>query len=296
MNSAPIALRLASGSVTPAQPVEEALLGVDGHERDLEVVAEGGDDLLALVLAHQPVVDEHAGQLVADRAVHEQRGDRRVDPAGEPADHAPVADLGADRGDLLVDDRGGAPGARRSRRCPRGTWSGPAARRACGRPRGGTGCRRGRARRPRPRRPATRSSDASAREARRRREDRVAVRHPARLLAPACRPAGGPCSRTVSCERPNSPTSAPSTRPPSVEHQRLHAVTDAEHRDPELEQLRVEPRRARRVHRRRAAGEDQALRRAPARPPRRRRGAAAARRTRRTRARGARSAASTGPP
>ena len=97
MNSAPIALRLASGSVTPGEPREEAVLGVDGDERHLEVVAEGGDDLLALVLAHQAVVDEHARELVADRAVHEQRGHRRVDAAGEPADHLAVADLGADR-------------------------------------------------------------------------------------------------------------------------------------------------------------------------------------------------------
>ena len=88
MNSAPIALRLASGSETPREPREEALLGVDRDERHLEVVAERGDHLVALVLAHQAVVDEHAGQLVADRAVDEQRGDRRVDPAGEPADHA----------------------------------------------------------------------------------------------------------------------------------------------------------------------------------------------------------------
>ena len=39
----------------------------------------------------------------------------------------------------------------------------------------------------------------------------------------------------------------------------LHAVTDAEHGDAELEQLAVQPRRARRVDRGRAAGEDQAL-------------------------------------
>ena len=36
------------------------------------------------------------------------------------------------------------------------------------------------------------------------------------------------------------------------EHERLHAVTDAEHGDAELQQLRVQLRRARRVHRRRA--------------------------------------------
>ena len=34
------------------------------------------DDLLGLVLAHQAVVDEDAGELVADRPVDEQRGDR----------------------------------------------------------------------------------------------------------------------------------------------------------------------------------------------------------------------------
>ena len=48
------------------------------------------------------------------------------------------------------------------------------------------------------------------------------------------------------------------------QHQRLHAVTDAEHRDPELEQLRLEPRRALGVHRGRPAGQDQALRPPPA--------------------------------
>jgi hypothetical protein len=41
---------------------------------------------------------------------------------------------------------------------------------------------------------------------------------------------------------------------------RLHAVADAQHRDPELEQLRIQPRRPRRVDRRRTAGQDQPLR------------------------------------
>ena len=89
-------LALGLGLGQPAEAREEAVLGVDGDERHLEVVAERGDDLLALVLAHQAVVDEHARELVADRAVHEQRGDGGVDPAGEPADDAAVADLGAD--------------------------------------------------------------------------------------------------------------------------------------------------------------------------------------------------------
>ena len=81
------------------------------HERDAEVVAELAHDLLALALAHQPVIDEDAGQLIADRAVHEQRGDGAVDAAGETAEHLLVADLGADQLDLLLDHRGGRPRA-----------------------------------------------------------------------------------------------------------------------------------------------------------------------------------------
>jgi hypothetical protein len=76
-------LALALGLGDAVQLVEEARLGVDGDERDLEGVAEGGDDLLALVLAHQPVVDEDAGELVADGAVHEQRRHRGVDAAAQ---------------------------------------------------------------------------------------------------------------------------------------------------------------------------------------------------------------------
>ena len=69
------------------------------------------DDLLGLALAQQAVVDEHARELVADRPVHEQRGDRRVDAAGERAEHALAADLRADALDLLLDH-----GRRRPRR------------------------------------------------------------------------------------------------------------------------------------------------------------------------------------
>ena len=110
------------------EPREEALLGVDRDQRHLEGVAEGGDHLLALVLAHQAVVDEHARQPVADRAVHEQRRDAGVDAAGQPADRPPVADLRADPLDLLVDHRGRRSSCGRSRRCPRGSSSGSAGR------------------------------------------------------------------------------------------------------------------------------------------------------------------------
>ena len=79
----------------------------------MEVVAERLHHLLGLVLAQQAVIDEHAGQLVADRAVHQQRRDRRVDAARERADHLRVADLLADPLDLLLDELQRRPGRRR---------------------------------------------------------------------------------------------------------------------------------------------------------------------------------------
>ena len=60
-------------------------------------------------LAHEPVVDEHAGELVADRLVDEHGRDRRIDAARQAADHARLADLRANAGDLLVAEGGHRP-------------------------------------------------------------------------------------------------------------------------------------------------------------------------------------------
>ena len=98
-----LALRL--GLVLTGERVEEALLGVDVDQLDPELLAERLDDLVGLALSHQAVVDEHAGELVADRPVDEHRRDRRIDAAGEAADDLAVADLLADLRDLLVDHR-----------------------------------------------------------------------------------------------------------------------------------------------------------------------------------------------
>ena len=115
MNSSPTILRFSSGSDDAGEPREEALLRLHVDERHVEVAAERLDDLLGLVLAQEAVVDEDAGELVADRLVHEERGDGRVDAAGERAEHALRADRGADPRDLLLDDRGGRPRRRRAR-------------------------------------------------------------------------------------------------------------------------------------------------------------------------------------
>ena len=215
MNSAPIALRLASGSLTPASRARKRCLGVDRDERHLVVVAERRDDLLALVAAHQPVVDEHARQLVADRAVHEQGGHRGVHAAREPTDDPALADLRADPRDLLVDDRRRAPGALTAadRLQERGQDLLPVrrvddlgveldpvdpARDVLDR-----GDRRlARAR--------------QRREAGRRLEDRVAVRHPAALLGRECRPAGARRRRDGQLGAPELADLRALTLPPSV--------------------------------------------------------------------------------
>ncbi len=81
-------------------------------ERDVEVALERLDHLRRLVAAQQAVVDEDADELVADRLVHEQRGDRGVDAARERAEDARAADLGPDALDLLLDHGRGRPGRR----------------------------------------------------------------------------------------------------------------------------------------------------------------------------------------
>ena len=126
MNSSPMRLRFSSGSVDAGEPREEALLRLHVDERHVEVAAERLDDLRGLVLAQQPVVDEDAGELVADRLVHEQRRDGAVDAAGEPAEHALAADLRADPLDLLLDHRRRRPRRATRRRCRRGSSSAPA--------------------------------------------------------------------------------------------------------------------------------------------------------------------------
>ena len=72
----------------PLQARQEALLGVDVHERDVEVAAEGLGHLLRLVGAHEAVIDEDARELVADGLVHEERRDGRVDAARQRAQHS----------------------------------------------------------------------------------------------------------------------------------------------------------------------------------------------------------------
>ena len=100
MNVWPMIFRFSSGSSTPASASRKRSRRVDRDELDAQVRAERPLDLLALVQAQQPRVDEDAGELIADRAMHQRRGDRRIDAARQAADHARVADQLANLRDL----------------------------------------------------------------------------------------------------------------------------------------------------------------------------------------------------
>ena len=74
-------LRFCSGSVTPARRVEEQVGRVDEVERQLQLLAKRVEDLRRFVQAQQAVVHEDAREPVADGAVDQHRGDRRIDAA-----------------------------------------------------------------------------------------------------------------------------------------------------------------------------------------------------------------------
>ena len=82
------------------------------HESNPEVALEGLNHLFAFVESHQTSVNEHAGELITDRSVHQRSGDRRVDPSAQSTDSGLVTDLLTDLGDSGVDDRVHRPRAR----------------------------------------------------------------------------------------------------------------------------------------------------------------------------------------
>jgi hypothetical protein len=83
---------------------EEALAGVHGDQRRVEALPEGPLHLLALPPAKQAVVDEDAGQPVAEGPVDQGGRDGRIHPSAQPAHGAAVSDPGANRRHGLVDE------------------------------------------------------------------------------------------------------------------------------------------------------------------------------------------------
>jgi hypothetical protein len=95
-------LALCLGVADAFQFTEEKLAFIGVDQRDVVVVAEHAHDLVGLVLPQKPVIDEDAGQLIADRLVDQDGGDGAVDTARQAADHLRVAHLIADLADRLV--------------------------------------------------------------------------------------------------------------------------------------------------------------------------------------------------
>ena len=81
MNNLPMVLRLISGSSTPSSALQKVLGGIDVHQRNVVVAAKQRHHLFAFAEPQQPVVDEHASELIANRLVDENRGDGGIDAA-----------------------------------------------------------------------------------------------------------------------------------------------------------------------------------------------------------------------
>ena len=88
-------LALALGGVLTGQLLVEAVTSIYADKVDVELAALAKDlaDLLALILAQQTVVHEHAGQLLADGLGQHGRADAGIHAARQGAEHLAVADL-----------------------------------------------------------------------------------------------------------------------------------------------------------------------------------------------------------
>ena len=286
-------MRFSSGSSTPASRARKRSCASTCTSGTWKWPPNVSTTCAASSLPQQPVVDEDARELVADRLVHEQRRDRGVDAARERAEDALAADLRADPLDLLLDHGGGRPGRRRAGDAVEEVLQQLLCRAACARPRGGTGRRRGRARGSSNAAIGVDGEPATTRAPVGRRDDRVAVAHPDRLLARRGRRRARRLGAQLGLAELGD-AGAVDAAAEVVRHQ-LHAVADAERRHAELEERR--DRRAARRRRRptpgRRRGSSACGLRAPHAPrPRSCAGRAPSRRA--PRARGARSAASTG--
>ncbi len=254
MNSSPTIVRFSSGIADAREAREEPLLRLHVDEGHAKVAGERLDDLLGLVLPQQAVIDEDAGELVADGLVDEQRRNRRVDPARERAEDSFVPDSCTNETDLLLDDRCGRPGRRNGghlveevlqdllpvrRVHDLGVELHPVQPL-------GTVLERGDRRRRRGRRDR-RSFGGSG--------DRVPVAHPDGLLRRQVVEELG--IRRLEARLPELGDPGPLDCTPEVPRHQLHPVTDPERRHAELEDPGVEVGSIVAVHRGRPAGENE---------------------------------------
>ena len=62
-------------------------------QSDVELVAEGGNDLRRLALAHESGIHKHRVQLVSDSPVNQGSGNRGIHPAADGGNDAVFANL-----------------------------------------------------------------------------------------------------------------------------------------------------------------------------------------------------------
>ena len=89
--------------------VEESVLTVDADKVHIKELCEGLLHKIALILAHETLIDEDAGELFADSLADERRRYGGIHASGEPEHNALVADLSADSRYGVVDEAVHAP-------------------------------------------------------------------------------------------------------------------------------------------------------------------------------------------
>ena len=95
----------------PLQGDQELVAGVDALHVDAQMPLHHVFHPAPLVAAEEPIVNQQAGELAGERAMHQRGAHRRVDATRERAEDASVAHLFANRGGRLLDEGGRFPGA-----------------------------------------------------------------------------------------------------------------------------------------------------------------------------------------
>ena len=85
-------LALSFGVLDAAQSAKKAFFRIDADKIEIPAF-ESGFNEVALVLAHQSMIDEHAMELPRDRLGEKCRNDRGIDAARECEENLSVADL-----------------------------------------------------------------------------------------------------------------------------------------------------------------------------------------------------------
>ena len=87
-----------------AQRVDELVGGIDVDDIDVHVTPERVEDALGLLAAHEAVVHEDTGELIAYGPVYETCRYGRIDAAGQCADHLAVPHLPSNVIDRVLDE------------------------------------------------------------------------------------------------------------------------------------------------------------------------------------------------